>query len=422
MDPKKANAICRSTEEMCHAIEEVNQRDNIKDLTIFSMDISGFYPALDINECAKMAADMWHDSDMELNLNKEELGLYLAVTVSRDKLVELGIADFCHVWKSGQGAHPGITTSEILHRDEKTKSLFHKPVREPSNEEARFMFKIAFEILIKAAMKNHLYSFNGDLRRQNKDGAIGNILTGALGVLYTVFWCKAFLDKVEIATSELTEFVIYLLRIYIDDQNVACEALPTGARLVNERVVIVDSEVEADKLIPSDQRTAKIMLEIANSVSSFIQLTSDCPSLHPNGFMPLLDLQVRSVENKIQFKFYKKEVSNPLVIMKNSAMPFKIKRAALSSEVLRRLRNTSRDLPWAEKSEILTQFSNALRCSGWDAKHRHDFIMAGLTGYHHQAAVQALGLEQRGEGPEEACHQGGLVQTIRRGHVCARHT
>ena len=163
------------------------------------------------------------------------------------------------------------------------------------------MFKVAFEILIKAAMENHLYSFNGDLRRQSKGGAIGNILTGALGVLYTVFWCKAFLDKVKDATSELTDFVIYMLRIYIDDQNVACEALPPGARLVNGRVVIVDSEVEADKLIPSDQRTAKIMLGIANSISSFIQLTSDCPSLHPNGFMPLLDLQVKTVENKIQY-------------------------------------------------------------------------------------------------------------------------
>ena len=49
-----------------------------------------------------------------------------------------------------------------------------------------------------------------------------------------------------------------------------------------------------------------------------------------------------------------------MMIMKGSAMPFKVKRAALSSEVIRRLRNTSRDLSWAEKTEILTQFSNAL--------------------------------------------------------------
>ena len=114
LDPVKANAICRSTEEMCHAIEEVNKRNDIKDLTVFSMDISGFYPALDINECAKMAAEMWLESDMKLNINKKELGLYLAVTCSRDRLAELGIADVCHVWKSVRGAHPGITTDDFL--------------------------------------------------------------------------------------------------------------------------------------------------------------------------------------------------------------------------------------------------------------------------------------------------------------------
>ena len=62
-----------------------------------------------------MAAEMWYEyeSDLKLNINKEELGLYLTVTCSRDRLVELGIADFCHVWRSVRGAHPGITTDEV---------------------------------------------------------------------------------------------------------------------------------------------------------------------------------------------------------------------------------------------------------------------------------------------------------------------
>ena len=45
------------------------------------MDISGFYPALNIDVCAKVAAEMWYDSGMELNLDTRELSLYLAVTV-----------------------------------------------------------------------------------------------------------------------------------------------------------------------------------------------------------------------------------------------------------------------------------------------------------------------------------------------------
>ena len=88
--------------------------------------------------------------------------------------------------------------------------------------------------------------------------------------------------------------------------------------------------------------------------------------------------------NKIRFKFFKNPVSNPLLNSKDSAMPFQTKRAALSSEALRRLRNTSQELPWAEKAEILSEFSHKLMCSGWDKKTSYDFIMAGLTGYHRQ--------------------------------------
>ena len=65
-------------------------------------------------------------------------------------------------------------------------------------------------------------------------------------------------------------------------------------------------------------------------------------------------------------------------------MSYQTKRAALSSEALRRLRNTSEELPWAVKAEILSEFSHKLRCSGWDEKSRYDFIMAGLTGYRRQ--------------------------------------
>ena len=86
---------------------------------------------------------------------------------------------------------------------------------------------------------------------------------------------------------------------------------------------------------------------------------------------------------------YKKEVANPLLNLKDSAMPFQVKRASHSCEALRRLRNTSPELPWAE---ILSEFSHKLMCSGWDAKHRYDFIMAGLGGYRKQVEWEDTGI------------------------------
>ena len=68
--------------------------------------------------------------------------------------------------------------------------------------------------------------------------------------------------------------------------------------------------------------------------------------LHPSGFMPLLDLQIKTKNNQIIYKFYKKKVSNNLVILNKSKIPAKVKRITCIQEVIRRLRNTKRELSW----------------------------------------------------------------------------
>ena len=173
------------------------------------------------------------------------------------------------------------------------------------------------------------------------------------------------------------------MKIYIDDNNISCECLPPGSRFIDGKVRIIESEIESDKEIPGDLRTSRILLEIGNSVSH-LTLTSDCPSQHPTNFMPILDLQCTVRENKILFKFFKKPMANPLLMTKSSAMPYQVKRASLAQEALRRLRNTSRSLPWSEAAEILSEYSHKLMLSGWSEADRYDFISAGLAGYRSQ--------------------------------------
>ena len=126
--------------------------------------------------------------------------------------------------------------------------------------------------------------------------------------------------------------------------------------------------------------------------------------MNESGWMPLLDLQVCVREKKVLYKFFKKSMSNPLVMMERSAMPTKIKRNALVQEVIRRLRNTSRRLPWSEKSRILSEFSFAMKLSGWSEKFRLETIKSGVIGYERQCQVA----DRRGT----ALHrpQGYLVQ------------
>ena len=119
-------------------IEEVNMIKDKDDIVVFSTDVSAMYPSLDINTVAAVAAKEFLNSDIDLT-------------------------DVCHTRTRTRGQKPGITTEEVLTRTEKTRSKFAKPARTPTKEEAKKMFSVALETLIKVAMESHLYTFNKDI-------------------------------------------------------------------------------------------------------------------------------------------------------------------------------------------------------------------------------------------------------------------
>ena len=103
-----------------------------------------------------------------------------------------------------------------------------------------------------------------------------------------------------------------------------------------------------------------------------------------NIILPILDIQVKVENNKIIYKFYKKPVSSPLLMLERSAMPMNIKRNTLAEEGLWRLRNTKRDLAWEIKADILSEFSFSMMLSSYSEKVRCEIIQSVLTGYEHQ--------------------------------------
>ena len=248
------------------------------------------------------------------------------------------------------------------------------------------MFSLALEEAIKAVMGNHLYSFNGTVKKQLTGGPIGLKLSGSLAKVYMLYWSKCFKEILAAAMVGMTSFMLYLLKIYVDDTGVASEELPPGSRFKDGLVTIVEECIDEDKNIPGDQRTAKILTEIANTVSPFIKVTFDCPSLHSDGIMPLLDLGVSVKNNKVDFQFYRKEMASQFLIMKRSAMPLSIKRASLIQEGVRILRNCERSTPWSTKAMFLSEFSNRMRISGYHDSFRLDIIQAAVEIYEKQLA------------------------------------
>ena len=111
---------------------------------------------------------------------------------------------------------------------------------------------------------------------------------------------------------------------------------------IRSQLYIEEAIALHDKLVPADKHTLKIVTAVGKSIHESTQLEYDCPSLHDDGKMPILDLKVWVNESDIITReFYAKAVSSKSVIHSSSALPDNVKRTVLSQENLRRLLNCS---------------------------------------------------------------------------------
>ena len=78
--------------------------------------------------------------------------------------------------------------------------------------------------------------------------------------------------------------------------------------------------------------------------------------------------------NRIRHSFFKKPIACPFLILERSAIPNKIKRETLLQEGLRRLRNIDNQISEEEKFNIMIDFSNSMRISGYSQIVRFETI------------------------------------------------
>ena len=81
-----------------------------------------------------------------------------------------------------------------------------------------------------------------------------------------------------------------------------------------------------------DLRNMSIVRDVANWLDPAIQLTIKVPSLNANKRLPVLDIELSIVQNKIEFISYKKAVRNPRVMLYSTAISNRIKRDSILQE------------------------------------------------------------------------------------------
>ena len=132
------------------------------------------------------------------------------------------------------------------------------------------MFALLLELLILKVMGNHVYSFNGTNKLQLEGGPIGLKLSGAIAKVVMLSWSRRFKAATESALRDFNYFKLYLLLFYVDDTFVAAEELEPGSRYIKEeqKVVVIEDEVEGDKLVAGDLRTARVLNDMGNDVAN----------------------------------------------------------------------------------------------------------------------------------------------------------
>ena len=108
-------------------MDALNSRTDVKNLVLLSTDVEQMFPRLDIDDCAEIIANEYLQSDLEIEVDDEELGLYLAITKDEKTLEELGLSDVTHKRIKTGERNIGITTKQVINRGEDDESLFHKP-------------------------------------------------------------------------------------------------------------------------------------------------------------------------------------------------------------------------------------------------------------------------------------------------------
>ena len=173
---------------------------------------------------------------------------------------------------------------------------------------------------------------------------------------------------------------LIIFKRYVDDITILMNRVKPGWRFNGDMncMEFKEEEVEADKLIPDDVRSMRILCEIANTISQ-LRFTMDCPSLNDNKMVPILDTQLWIEGNRVQYIFYKKSCSSQFTVLKRSAIPDRTKRQTIFQEGIRRCYTTSPTVGDEVRNKIMADYSNMLRLSGYSEKFRVDTVEGVLS-------------------------------------------
>jgi hypothetical protein len=356
---------CQSTDDLIEEFEKVNSNEEVGDnWVVGSLDVDSLYPSLDVERCARVVRQRLEQSNLTFErLQWKEVAMYLRYHMPPNEWEGCGFREFIPTRRFHK--RPPLFVSSGSVNDIKIR---HHPwkfsTREPDGSMLKKMFCYAIQIMIVRTMSLHDFQLDGRIYRQSSGGSIGLDLTGVVSDIYMCEWDQELLRLI----GE-NSMVARMYKRYKDDVNLIVE---TGVQEVsrNER----------------DEKTMSTIKALAESIDPCLKVTTDVTSRYEDGRLPVLDVKVWigkgvSGEMKILHSHYIKDVSTRATIDFRSCHNDSMKASVMVNEILRILRNCSKDLPWSETAGHVSYFMRRMQFSGYPEEFRHQVLGKALGKY-----------------------------------------
>ena len=150
----------------------------------------------------------------------------------------------------------------------------------------------------------------------------------------------------------------------------------------NTGKVVVDHGQQDDESEP-DERLARVLVDIANSVMRCVQMEADWPTKNSDRRLPILDMKTwTNHDGDAMYTHYEKAVSRKTVLHSKSAHSSGCKRSVHTQEILRRMLNCSHRLAWEEEAApAVTEYMRRMKIAGYGERYRENVLKQALSIY-----------------------------------------
>ena len=350
-----------------------------KDVVICGSDVCSLFPSLP----AKLTGDLVFEAALKSKidydgLNFKEIVTYLALNLTTEEMIKAGIYNLLPRRKYRRGQKPTVTGDSAMSPESAHDHHWKYQRLIFSDEEKKILFAKCLQIAIVTLFRNHLYQFENKVFRQKQGAPIG--LRASCSAARVVMGCydqrlRSLLEELEVKT-------MVDLR-YMDDLRYVLGSIRFGWRFCEGRLMFRKcwEKEEKEMGISKEAKTASVMLDIQNSIFACLKFEMETPEMFPENKLPTLDFKVWVNGNKLLYSFFQKSMAKKTLIQRKSALGENCKIASLSQNMVRRMKNTSEDLPNSERIAIINDFSAQLGASGYSDTQIHRVVSAGLTGY-----------------------------------------